>query len=964
MMVETVLSRSVRIMCAGGMALGMASAFAQEAAPVMQKVEVTGSRIPTLNVDGTSPIVVLGAKDIKTDGVRNVESLLNNLPQVFAAQTGQVANGSNGTASVNLRGLGSNRTLVLVDGKRMPSGSPGSAAADLNQIPAGLIKRIEVLTGGAGAVYGADAVAGVVNFIMNDRFEGVQIELNGSGYMHKQKGTAGVANIVKGRAATNPAEFKVPGDDNWGAQSKEASLLIGGNFADGKGNATAYFSYKKEDELLQRDRDWSACALNAGAAGFTCGGSGTNATGTFLTDTGSFAAQASGIPRKSNSATDPYNYGPLNHLQRPDERYGFSSKIRYDINDKLRIYGDFSMHDDRTDAQIAPGGIFGETLTANYDNPLLNAEWRTALGLTPTSGPKEFILLRRNVEGGGRMSSFKNTSFRTLVGMKGEVGHWSWDAFFQTSRVNGGSVQQNYFGTDRIAKAFDVVNVGGVATCRDAAAVAAGCVPYNAWKVGGVTPAMLAYLQVPGMTSGFTQQQIQGANIGSDLGEYGVKLPWVKTGVGVSLGIERRVERISFEPDAPSQAGELSGSGGPSPAVAGSYTVKDIFGEMRTALLEDAPLANKLEANVSYRHTNISPGSNANTYGVGLDWEPIKSVRVRYSHQKAVRAPNIFELFNPSSVGLYDMDEDPCAGATPSATAAQCAKMGVSAAQYGTVLDSPAGQYNALFGGNRNLKPETAKSNTFGLVLTPIKNMTVTIDYFDIKIKDTISNVGPTTTVDKCIATGDPVFCSLIQRDSRGTLWLTGSQVTATNVNIGGLQTTGIDLGFGYTYKLGAMGSLGVNMNGTYLTKLETEELPNEKYDCVGYYNNAGKCGQPNPEWRHKLRFNWNTPWNLDLAATWRHFDQVEVELASSNPLLKGTVHKADQYLTQRDYLDLAAVWSFAKGYSLTAGINNLFDRDPPITAKAGTGVGNGNTFPGMYDAMGRKLFLNLTAKF
>ena len=206
MMVETVLSRSVRMICAGGMALGMTAAFAQEAAPVMQKVEVTGSRIPTLNTEGASPVTVLGAKDIKTDGVRNVESLLNNLPQVFAAQSGNVVNGATGTATVNLRGLGSDRTLVLVNGHRLPAGSPGSTAADLNQIPAPLIKRVEVLTGGAGAVYGADAVAGVVNFIMNDKFEGVQIELNGSGSTTTSR-HGGIGTRRKSRK-TNPTSSR------------------------------------------------------------------------------------------------------------------------------------------------------------------------------------------------------------------------------------------------------------------------------------------------------------------------------------------------------------------------------------------------------------------------------------------------------------------------------------------------------------------------------------------------------------------------------------------------------------------------------------------------------------------------------------------------------------------------------------------------------------------------------------
>jgi outer membrane receptor protein involved in Fe transport len=960
MMVETVMARSVRAICASGMALGMTAAFAQDAAP-MQKVEVTGSRIPTLNVDGTSPVVVLGAKDIKTDGVRNVESLLNNLPQVVAAQTATVSNGSTGTASVNLRGLGANRTLVLVDGKRLPSGSPGTPAADLNQIPAGLIKRIEVLTGGAGAVYGADAVAGVVNFIMNDRFEGVQIETNISGFQHNQQDAQGVGTIIANRAKTNPAEFKVPGDDNWGGQSKEATLLLGGNFDGGKGNAVAYFSYKKDEAMLQADRDFTACALGANAAGFNCGGSATAANGTFFTDVGAYSATATGVPRAYNGNTDAYNFGPTNFLQRPSERYGFTGKVRYDLNEKARVYADFSMHDDRTDATIAPGGIFFETLTAAWDNPMLTPEWRTALGLTGPGDTAEFQLGRRNVEGGGRNQNFQNTSFRTLIGAKGDLGGWNWDVFFQTAKVRGSSSNQNYFSIQRIRQAFDVVNQNGVAVCRD---TTGGCVPYNAWRTGGVTKEMLDFIQIPGQSQGYTSQQIQGATIATDLGEYGIKFPWVSSGVGFSAGLERRVESLNFDPDGPQRAGDLSGTGGPSTPVSGRYVVKDVFAEARSVIAENMVGAKKLELNASFRHTEIDTGVSANTYGIGVDWQPVDQVRVRYSHQKAVRAPNIFELFNPAGLGLYDMDEDPCAGPTPTMSAAVCARTGVTAAQYGKIIDSPAGQYNALFGGNPNLVPEAAKSNTFGFVINPMKNLTLTVDYFDIKINDAISTVGPTTVLDKCLETGDAVFCNKITRSPNGSLWLNGSQIVATQVNIGSTRTSGLDFGAAYAYKLTGMGSLGFNFNGSLLKKLEFEELPGEKYDCVGYYNGAGSCGQSNPEWRHKMRVNWNTPWGVDLAATWRHISEVEVELASSNPLLKGTVHAADRFLGERNYLDLAAAYYINKHFSLTGGINNVLDKDPPLLAKVGAGLGNGNTFPGMYDAMGRKIFLNLTAKF
>lgn len=964
MIKETVLSRSIRLMCLGGMALGMqVVAHAQEAAPeALQKVEVTGSRIPTLNTESISPMVSLGSKDIKLDGVRNVESLLNNLPQVFAAQSGNVVNGASGTATVDLRGLGENRTLVLVDGRRLPAGSPGSTAADLNQIPAALIKRVDVMSGGAGAVYGADAVSGVVNFIMIDNFEGVQVELNGSGYNHQQNNPHGVGDVVAGRSVGNPAQFQRPGNKSFDGRSKDASLLIGGNFAEGKGNATVFFSYKKDDALLQSERDFTSCALTASAAGYGCGGSGTNATGRFVnTKTNAiYTATANGDPR-AYTANDAYNYGPINHLQRPSERYGVSASARFDVNDKIRVYSNFAFHDNTTDAQIAPGGIFGNIYTLRYDNPMLSPAMKNAFSLFAPGDETDVVVQRRNVEGGGRVALFNNTSYRMMFGAKGTVGKWNYDVYAQTSKVRYAGSSENYFSKERGAKALDVVNVNGVATCRSVVDGSdPNCVPYNPWTLGAVTPEQLAYIQTPGQTYGHTAQQIQSGTLAADLGDYGIKVPGAKSGVGVSFGVERRVESLELNPDAPSANFDLDGAGGPVVPVKGRYVVKDIFGEVQIPLLEDRSFAKLLSTNLSFRHTDLSTGVTANTYGAGLMWQPSSMLSVRASHQKAVRAPNINELYSPAGNNLFNADADPCAGATPTATFAECARTGVTAAQYGNIQDSPAGQYNYLAGGNSNLKPETAKSNTFGLVIAPMRNLTVTLDYFDIKIKDTISNVNPLTTLDKCLESGNSLYCSQITRDRLGTLWLLPeASIVGTNVNIGSMRTSGVDVGASYDFRATDYGRFSLMLNGSLLTKFEVEELPGEPaYDCVGKYNGDGNCDQPRPKWRHKLRLNWGSPFKADVALTWRYFKAVDLEDGATSLVA------SDRRLPATSYFDLAASYPVTKQISVMAGINNLFDKDPPITSKYGVGQGNGNTFPSTYDALGRKLFMNLTARF
>lgn len=979
------VATGVLLALGGGFALG---AFAQ----ATDRVEITGSRIKSLSVDTVSPVTVVDAKEIKVDGVRNVESFLNNLPQVFADQGANVVNGSTGTATVNLRGLGADRTLVLVNGRRLPMGSPNSVAADLNQIPAGLIRRVEVLTGGASAVYGSDAVSGVVNFIMNDRFEGVQVDLNHSFYNHRQQNAQGVSDIVASRAVTNSNEFKVPGNKSSDGKSTNFSLLLGSNFAGNRGNATLFFNYKKDDALLQSERDFSACSLGSNAAGFVCGGSGTSATGR-ITNLNPAAtavggkpnggrvfttADAAGNARPFANATDQYNFGPLNYYQRPSERYGFNASGNYEIAPAAKVYMEFGMHDDLTVAQIAPGGAFGSVHTVRFDNPLLTPSWRAALDLVNPGDSTDIVLQRRNVEGGGRQSEFRNTSFRTVMGVKGDVGPWNYDAYLIEGKVIYSQNENNYFLSPRIDEAMDVTATGGCASG------AAGCVPYNPWKLGGVTADQLAYLQTPGFRKGTTNLSLQGASVAVDLGEYGVKLPWAKNGVGLSVGVERREERLALSTDPATANGDLSGSGGPTKGLTGENTVKEIFGEVRVPLLEKAFLADLLQATLSARSSSYKSGTKANTYGLGLEWAPVREAKLRGSFQRAVRAPNLVELFTAQGNNLYDNDNDPCAGGIDPATgntqvvrnaagvitdpgrsAAECARTGVSAAQFGTIQDSPAGQYNYLQGGNPNLRAETASSVTVGLVMQPMRDLSITVDYFDIKVKDTISNIDPTTTLSKCLDTGNRTYCDLITRDRLGTLWLLDqASIVGTNLNLGSTRTSGFDFAVSYSQKLAGLGSLGVSYAATLLTKFETEEIKGDgTYDCVGLYG-PNKCGSPNPEYRHKFRTTWSTPWDVEAALTWRHLSKVTLQGASGQPLLAGTVREAERELAARNYIDLNVSWNPLKKLTVSAGINNLFDKDPPITSQLATGAGNGNTYPSVYDALGRKIFLTASYKF
>ncbi|MDO8418719.1 MAG: TonB-dependent receptor, partial [Rubrivivax sp.] len=516
------------------------------------------------------------------------------------------------------------------------------------------------------------------------------------------------------------------------------------------------------------------------------------------------------------------------------------------------------------------------------------------------------------------------------------------------------------------ARALDVVaDANGNPVCRTALdGTDPACVPYNIWSLNKITPEALAYLQTPGFQKGYTSQQVVGGSVTVDLGAYGVKVPTAKEGLGLVVGAERRVEKLDLSTDAAFTSGDLAGQGGPTIGVGGSYSVRDYYTELRVPLLRDLPFAESLNLNASYRYSDYSTGASSDTWGVGLEYAPISTVKLRGSVQRAVRAPDVIDLFSAQSLGLYNMNEDPCAGVTPTASLTQCARTGVTAAQYGTIIDSTAGQYNGLFGGNPNLSPETADSYSLGVVFQPTKNLDITVDYFSIKLEDGIGIVGQDLTLDQCLQTGNPVFCDKIHRDSRGTLWATPQAfIEGTNANLSKTETSGVDIGVNYRTTMGTMGGLDVSMTGTALNEFLAEPVPGlGTYDCAGLWGNAS-CGTPMPKWRHKLRTTWTTPWALDLSLTWRYIGKVNEEVTSSNPLLTGTVNPVQSEFSAMNYFDISAKYDITKNLALRLAVNNLFDKDPPV-ANTGAPYGNGNTFPVVYDALGRKIALSLTAKF
>lgn len=942
---------------AGGYA---AQAAAQQPEPQpgqeLEEITVTGSRIATdPNLISSSPVSQVSAEELTYRGITRVEDLINDLPQITPELSANESNGATGTATLDLRGLGSDRTLVLVNGHRMGFGDPFALAPDVNQIPGALVEQVELLTGGASSTYGSDAMAGVVNFIMKDDFEGFQFDVQFSGYQHSQGNDAVQREIAE-------AGFEQAPDDVTDGETISVNLLVGVNTEDGRGNLTGYLGYRDIKAITQDSRDFSACALDAGDFGGTvCSGSATNAQGLF-TDFGDTYYTVEGDQFVEWDGTT-YNFGPLNHFQRPDERYTGGVFGRYAVDEHLEGYAEFMFMDDRSLAQIAPSGAFFVTSTINCSNAFLSPQQFDALGCTSPEDVAPFYIGRRAVEGGPRFDDIRHTSYRSLAGIRGEINdNWSYDAFANFARMIFSETYQNDLSTTRIIRSLDVVAdpVTGEPVCQS---VVDGsdptCVPWNIFREGGVTQEALDYLVLPLFSNAELTQDQFVAFVNGDLTDLGLVSPWAEQGVEMVFGAEYRDENFEFNPDQGFQSGDGAGQGGPIPPVAGSQNVKEVFTEFRVPIAEGRTGLESLVLDLRYRYSDYSTGVDANTYNIGGSWIPVEGLKFRGGFSRAVRAANIREQFEPQNLGLW-AGTDPCAGANPQLSAEACANTGVTPEQYGSVPTNPAGQYNAIFGGNPDLQPEKSDSITFGVVFTPtewLEGLSLSLDYWNIEIEDAIDDIDPEFIVRQCAATGDPALCDLINRGPNGNLWIGQAAVTSTDVNIGFFDVAGIDLVGSYTIEAGGWGAFDLAFRGTWLEKFDQQPVPGGTIEeCAGFW--GGSCERPRPEWKHMLNTVWTTPLdNLSVTAAWRYVGEVDE-------------FEQDRYTASgRHYIDLSGTYYadwFGEETVVTAGVSNLFDRDPPVSGLFGnvSVFGNGNTIPATWDALGRYWFVNLTQRF
>ena len=918
--------------CAAAFAISATGAFAQETPEVVdasadEVIVVTGSRILSPNVTASSPVAVVTGETFKTFNAPGVESLLASNPQFLPEVGPAVNNGNPGVATLNLRGLGDQRTLVLVDGKRMVS-YDYNGVVDVNSIPTALIKRVDVLTGGASAVYGSDAVSGVVNFILDDEFKGIRFD--GSTQL-TDKGDGAVHDLN----------------------------LTGGIELGDRGNIVASVGYLERHLIYQSARDFSAFALDSEDL-VSPGGSSTAVPTVFdntFTDIDAGYLQI-GANNDLVPFYEPYNYAPPNYLITPQERWLGTILAKYELADGVELYGRGSYIRSKVNSQSAPTGTFGYEFDIHPDNPYLTDQQRGLFfsgdGLNE-DGSRTVGIRRRIVESGGRTTTYDNESWQAVAGLRGDLAdNIKFDVFGQYSKTVRDIAYLNDITYARVAQALDAVQSGDSITCRD---TSNGCVPINLLTTDPIGGDALAFITANGLQRDKTEQFVAGGSVSGNFASFS---PWSTNDIGVAVGVEYRKEKARSDIDDAYASGELIGYGQGLAFAPFSYNVKEIFGEVLVPIISDRPGFEELTFEGGARYSDYSTSGGVFTWKAGANWSPVRGVRLRGMFQRAIRAPNLDELASPRVSAIDNLDTDPCAGDNPVGNAeltALCIATGAPAGQIGRIPDPVAGQINAFTGGNLDLKPEKANTITLGVVVAPpsVPGLTASVDYYDIKISDVIDVLGgsPQNVVDGCYESGDAesLYCQSIHRNT-----LSGSLsggiafgVDQLQFNIGSRKTRGIDFQFGYKRPIGDY-FVGLDVAGTHVITFEKGGT-----ECAGRFGFACNIA-PMPKWKHTATLTFGSD-DFNLASRWRMIGKVKedagTEILASN-------------LSSVSYFDFTANISVEESYTFRLGMQNAFDKKPPLVGSAagGTAYNAANTFPSVYDVMGRTFFVGVTAKY
>jgi outer membrane receptor protein involved in Fe transport len=942
---------------------------------------VTGSRIQRADLNSTSPIAVVSAEEFRLTGAVNVEQVLNTLPQVLPGVTGFSNNPGNGAVTLNLRNLGDTRTLVLVNGRRWMFYDTNQIV-DLNTIPQFLLGGVEVVTGGASAVYGSDAVAGVVNFKLRD-IEGLEV---------------GGTYSLTGQGDGERYQF---------------NAAIGSAFDDGRGAVTMYANYTRREPVFQGAREFSeraggdgcivpgstgrgdigtpfptgiaaaTCLARGGELGFVPQGSATTPTGTFTAGGTSYIFNPTGGgSRPFQDPADLYNFAPDNYLQLPQERYLIGAYGHYEFTDGIEAYSELSFVRNNVSQELAPTPA-GVSAPLFVNSPFFNDQTRALLNLNPvstTAGPTLGNALYRQTsvnfrfnDIGSRNSQFSREAFRVLGGVRGGItDNINFDAFYSYSRTTNTNIQKGNISSSRFRNALTVELVPGSTTqvrCIDAAARAAGCVPINIFGTNLPSSAALNYLAIQATNITTSELTNAVASINGTL----FNLGFGADDVGFAFGGEYRKMNSEFIPDTFLASGDVLGFNAGLPTK-GGYDVKEVFGEVRVPILE-ADFVHALELNGAFRYSDYSLGRVGGnwTYNFGGEFAPIEDIRFRGQYSRSVRAPNVQDLFGGASTG-FPGASDPCSDRGPAsdrtdALRAFCIASGVPAGAVFTRGVQPNAQIQADFGGNPNVGEETSDTFTVGAVIRPrfIPRLNITVDYFDIKVEDTIGTRlgGMNTALSVCFNTvrnlADPA-CALFagQRNpTTGSLGLTtgGGNVSFVQDNVGKLETSGIDFQVDYTLPL-FNGELGLFYLGTFLDKFR-----NTPVTLLPLRENITEGTFGLPEYRHNMRVTYTQGPAL-VSLRWRYEGptedfRVRNTFDGNNRVPNAALPRPN--IGAWNYFDLSLSADVGENLTITGGVNNLFDKQPPVL---GAQAEQANTRPSFFDVLGRDFFIGASFRF
>ncbi|MEZ6023339.1 MAG: TonB-dependent receptor [Hyphomonadaceae bacterium] len=847
-----------------------------------EAIVVTGTRIPRSNMNSPIPTQVIGSQDIQSSGATDLGEILTQIPGIdfnLSAEGTHTDTQNSGLSVIELRNLGGNRTLTLIDGRRAISNSGNSQRVSTSTIPAGFIDRIEVTTGGASAVYGSDAIAGVVNVILDDDYDGVRL---GGRYGWSQDG---------------------------GEEEATIEALLGRNFANGRGNVMAFLSYEDETAVDATDRDWSTVPVTWSGGALVSNLSGNIPGGRFEGSDAwndeygwhndiNLPPNGEAVARDFSTQIDGYNLRPDQVISPPRERWLAAFKGHYDFSNTLRGFASIQYAWEETFSAGAAETASSTTSFGPFDNLQTIGQMSSTHPFIPPevqatqSGTISWV--RRFNELGRITRTSERETWRSWAGFEGSIfGDWRWEAYLGYGHFTQDQVRDNAGNFENIRFALNIeADPGnpGQYRCVDAGARAAGCVPLNLFGIGSITPDMAAYIRATDNTRTELEQTTAAANLVGTL----FQLP--AGPVQAAFGVEFRREEQTTDGDPVTQS-EVTGHAFIAD-ISGDYDVQEVFAEVNVPLLRDQPFAHRLSAEAalrfaSYSHPNID---TVESWKFGLSWSPIPDLTLRGQISRAQRAPDITELFS-SLRGDFDTVSDPCNGVTLASTgtvAQNClADPGVLAEVNLNgvfMLDD-----TNIFGpnsGNMNLQEETANTTTFGFILAPraVPGFSLIVDYYNIEVEDAISSIESDTILDLCYSSDNypnNVFCDAVTRNAAdGEI----DRIVNRSENLNQLVSEGVDTTLAFEFEPGIIpGELDFRLIHSYIATLDTTFIG--PTGALVTESSAGQVGTSEHQFRATLgwtngplRLRWTTRYigdavdDLALAPTDANYLEVDAD--------------------------------------------------------------------------------------